>query len=278
MRQTIDNMEKQQYKFSIVIANFNSGQMLEECLSSVFSQSYTNYEIIIADGGSTDESINIIKKNVDKLSWWCSEKDNGQSDAFNKGFSHAAGDYYFWLNADDLLMPNALADAATYLNKHKDCKWLTFNTIFVDSNRHVLFTNNGISWYSFLVKHLGPQVDAPTSIFHKDLFIASQKFDLSLYYAMDIDLWMQFIKLGYKYERLRTYFYVFRIHSGSKTASEGFTKNTKNQEKIRQGLYIREKNGFVFDERWQIVSKIIKLFTCKPKSFIDTYKLKGSKL
>lgn len=265
-------------KFSIVIANYNSDLMLEECLISVFTQTFSNYEIIICDGGSTDNSLDIIKKYADRLSWWCSEKDKGQSDAFNKGFSHASGEFLFWLNADDLLMPNALQNAAEYLESHPSCKWLTFNTLFVDINRKVLFANNGISWYGFLIKHLGPQVDAPTSIFHRELFEKSQKFDLNLYYAMDIDLWMQFIKLGYKYKRLRSYFYVFRIHSGSKTASEGFTKHTKNQEKIRQGIYIREKNGFVFDDRWEFVSKIIKIFTCKPKSLIDSYRLKGRKI
>lgn len=252
--------------------------MLEECLTSVFNQKYPNYELIICDGGSKDESVGIITKYKERFAWWCSEKDNGQSDAFNKGFAHAKGDFFFWLNADDFLMPNALADAASYLETHRDCKWLTFNTIFVDSNRHVLFTNNGISWYGSLVRHLGPQIDAPTSIFHRDIYNASRKFDLSLYYAMDIDLWMQFIKLGYKYERMRKYFYVFRIHNGSKTASEGFTKHTSNPEKIRQGLYIREKNNFVINEKWGIISKLVKLFTCKPKSFIDTYRFKGKKL
>ena len=117
-------------KFSIVIANYNSDLMLEECLISVFTQTFSDYEIIICDGGSTDNSLNIIKKYADRLSWWCSEKDKGQSDAFNKGFSHASGEFLFWLNADDLLMPNALQNAAEYLESHPSCKWLTFNTLF----------------------------------------------------------------------------------------------------------------------------------------------------
>ena len=94
--------------FSIVMANYNSGHYIERAIQSVLSQSCKDFELIVVDGGSSDESVDIIKKYTDKLSWWVSEPDKGQSDAFNKGFSHATGRYYTWLNADDLLLPNVL--------------------------------------------------------------------------------------------------------------------------------------------------------------------------
>ena len=82
-------------RFSIVIANYNSGKLLEECISSVITQNFNDYELIMVDAGSTDESKQTVLKYKDLFSWWCLEKDKGQSDAFNKGFSHAKGDYFF---------------------------------------------------------------------------------------------------------------------------------------------------------------------------------------
>ena len=93
---------------SIVIANYNYGRFLEEAIQSVLSQSCNDYELIIVDGGSTDNSVEIIKKYEDKIAWWVSEKDKGQSDAFNKGFAHAKGKYLTWLNADDILFQSII--------------------------------------------------------------------------------------------------------------------------------------------------------------------------
>lgn len=264
-------------KFSIVIANYNSGSLLEECIHSVLSQDFNDYELILVDAGSTDESKNTILKYKEKFSWWCSEKDKGQSDAFNKGFAHATGDFFFWLNADDFLLPGVLSKASKYINRHPHCFWFTFNTIFVDINRKIQFVYNGPIWITFLMKKIGPQVDAPTSIFHREMYEKSQKFDINLYYAMDIDLWLQFMNMGYKYERMNFYFYAFRIHQGSKTASEGYNKKTKNTEKIRQGHLIQAKHSFYPEKNlfYIFVNKILKLICYKPASFINDLKYKG---
>ena len=109
---------------SIVIANYNYGRFLEEAIQSVLSQSCDDYELIIVDGGSTDNSVEIIKKYEDKIAWWVSEKDNGQSDAFNKGFAQAKGKFGCWLNADDILMPNAIRAVVEYIKKHPKAEWV----------------------------------------------------------------------------------------------------------------------------------------------------------
>ena len=267
-------------RFSIIIANYNSGRLLEECINSVLSQDFSDYELILVDADSTDESKTTVLKYQQYFSWWCSEKDNGQSDAFNKGFSHAKGDFFFWLNADDFLLPHALYQASKFIDEHPNCFWVTFNTIFVDINRKVLFVNNAPQWIQTIMKRIGPQVDAPTSIFHHTMFEQSQKFDVNLYYAMDIDLWLQFMNLGYRYRRLNYYFYAFRIHKGSKTANEGYNKKTKNSEKIRQGHLIQIKNSF-FPQKyksWIFLNKLIKLFCYKPYSVVNTIKLKGKQI
>jgi glycosyltransferase involved in cell wall biosynthesis len=89
-------------KITIVTPSFNQGEFLEETIQSVLNQGYPNLEYIIIDGGSTDKSVDIISKYSKELSYWVSEKDNGQSEAINKGFRKATGEIVTWLNSDDL--------------------------------------------------------------------------------------------------------------------------------------------------------------------------------
>jgi glycosyltransferase involved in cell wall biosynthesis len=105
-------------RISIVTPSFNQGKFIEETIRSVLLQDYPNLEYIVMDGGSTDNSVEIIKKHEGKISFWASEKDRGQSHAINKGLERTTGDIFNWINSDDLLMPGALwAVADAWLQK-----------------------------------------------------------------------------------------------------------------------------------------------------------------
>ena len=131
--------------FTIVIANYNHGKYLENAIKSVVSQSSSNYELIVIDALSTDNSIDIIKKNEHHISYWVSEKDSGQSEAFNKGFKKASGNFLLWLNADDMLLPDALKNATNCINLNSKFHWFAANTIFFNVNNEILKCTNGHS-------------------------------------------------------------------------------------------------------------------------------------
>ena len=111
---------KQNLKISIVTVTKNSENFLEECILSVFNQSYKNYEHIIIDGNSTDKTIDIIKKHKEKISYWITEKDNGLYDAMNKGIKKSTGDIIGILNSDDIFFPEALKIVNKYFLLNND--------------------------------------------------------------------------------------------------------------------------------------------------------------
>ena len=255
-------MNKQYTKFSIVIANYNSGKYLEDALLSVIRQHYPAVELIVMDAGSTDNSVEIIRKYEEHIAYWVSEKDKGQSDAFNKGFAKAQNEWLLWLNADDFLCKDALYELDSFIKKesNEQKRWFAFNSLYVNSEGICIDAYYGPRWNSFFMRKLGPMICSATSCFHKSLFEQSQGFDLSLYYAMDLDLWIQFMQLGESYAKMQSFFYVFRIHEESKTTSEGL--DTKpSEERLRQSHYLHQKNSFFPDIRYLNAWRLVKLFT-----------------
>ena len=236
---------------SIVIANYNYGRFLEEAILSVLSQSCNDYELIIVDGGSTDNSVEIIKKYEDKIAWWVSEKDKGQSDAFNKGFAHARGKYLTWLNADDIMPNGCLKKIVRELDRHPDCEWFTGNMFrFCEVSELVgdgvsgledegqpinAITHKPNNRFNIVESPWGPNylprflqgkgmpiaVYGPATIFTKRIFDAAGGMKLHQNFMMDTDLWMRFVMMGVKQRRINCFCWAFRMHVDSKTAEFG---------------------------------------------------------
>src|SRR5687768_8922387 len=116
-------------KLSIVTPSYNQGRFLEETILSVLKQGYEPLEYIVIDGGSTDESVSIIKRYEDRLAYWESEKDRGQVHAINKGLAKTTGDIIAYINSDDVYLPGAFTAVADYFEQNPDCQWLCGDTI-----------------------------------------------------------------------------------------------------------------------------------------------------
>jgi len=119
-------------KISIIVPNYNYGHYIEETIRSILLQKYPNLDLIIIDGCSTDNSIQIIKKYEDSISKWISEPDNGQADAINKGLNLAEGEIECYLNSDDILMPNSLFEVARLFLNRADVIWLAGASIYFE--------------------------------------------------------------------------------------------------------------------------------------------------
>ena len=216
---------------SIVLANYNYGRFLEDAILSVVSQNVGDQvELIVCDAASTDNSVEVIKKYAGKIAWWCSEKDKGQSDAFNKGFAHARGRYGFWLNADDILMPGAVNAILEYLNSHPKCEWLAGSTVYGDAELKVWRCSRCVTVWPFLGRFApASPVNGPSSIFLIDNLKAVGGFDVNAHYVMDVDLWRRFWQKGVRLHFIKRYLWCFRLHEQSKTASTITEHRVKNR-------------------------------------------------
>ena len=270
-------MKKEYSGFSIVIANYNSGKYLEDALLSVIRQNYPAVELIVMDAGSTDNSVDIIRKYEEHIAYWVSEKDKGQSDAFNKGFAKAKNEWLLWLNADDFLCESSLYELDKAIKANPKHKWFCFDTLYSDETGKCLHSFVGPDWNNFFMKRLGPNVCSATTCFHREVLQASMGFDLDLYYAMDLDLWFQFMNLGYAYKQVHSFVYVVRFNESSKTFNEGF--NTKrSQARLDQTAYLLEKNHFKVQYKWLNAFRLYKVLTGGFNRVLAECKYRGKNL
>ncbi len=175
-------------KFSIVVPSYNQGEFLERTLLSIINQDYENVEIIVIDGGSTDNSVEIVKKYEDKIAYWVSERDRGQSHALNKGFAKATGDIFGWLNSDDVYMPGAFSHVVKKFEEYPDKKVVYGNWCELDEEDNKL--DHTYSAPAPRVPHFpyeGFDANLQSMFWYRSVYEQFGKFDESLHRVMDSD-------------------------------------------------------------------------------------------
>lgn len=180
-------------KVTIVTPSFNQGMFLERTILSVINQDYPNLEYIIVDGGSTDNSLEIIKKYEDRITKWISEPDAGQSDAINKGFRKATGHIFNWLNSDDVLCPHAIKIVVDYYQRLPAIQVFYGDRIIIDQNDRINKTVEGPSFNRSELKYY-MKIPQETVFFTRDIWEKVGGLNEELHYTMDNDLWFRFVR------------------------------------------------------------------------------------
>jgi glycosyltransferase involved in cell wall biosynthesis len=209
-------------KISLVTPSFNQGAFLEQTIDSVLSQGYPGLEYIIIDGGSTDESVQVIKKYERHLRYWISEPDTGQSHAIEKGLIKASGTVFNWLNSDDYLEPGALNTIAEYFtspNVNVLCgrsNLVRGNQIIAQSRGTDIYDNN-------LTKTIGmARIDQPETWFRLNVLNQIGGVNRQLHYVMDKEIWLKYLcHFGLNgIKQTDSILANFRLHPSSKTVAQ----------------------------------------------------------
>ncbi len=206
-------------RVSIVIPSYNQVEFLERTLSSVTEQPLADVEILVMDGGSTDGSVETIERYSDRIAFWRSERDDGQSGAIADGLARATGDILGWINSDDLLLPDALTRVVDAFARHRESEWLIGGSHVIDANDRILSKRMVIDRLSLADLLYGHYRLPQESVFYRAEFyrrIGGIRRDL--HWAMDFELWVRMLAAA-KPRILPAFLGAYRIQPNQKTAA-----------------------------------------------------------
>ena len=202
------------------------------------------------------------------------ELDAGQSDALNKGFAKARGEWLFWLNADDVLLPGALGKVRDFINhveRVDRVDWIAGDTVYLDEKGIVKDVRTDAKWRRWFGKKLSVWTGGPSAFFRRELWEKRGGFDANLKYVMDIDLWTRWAQAGEKFVGLGDYVWGFRVHGGSQTMNgENFAAQ------IAERKAIDAKYGVSSDGFWRNATRVASVLDGSwAKRRLDTGRLNG---
>lgn len=263
-------------KISIITPNYNLGEYLEETILSVIEQGYPNLEYIVIDGGSTDNSIEIIKKYEKFITYWESNKDNGMYDAINKGFSKSSGEIMGWINSDDLLHKKSLFIVKEAF-EHKNVEWIQgVNTLIDEMGRvfQVHYPYNTHRYNFILNQHLNKDfsnlknfgtIQQESTFWKRSLWNNAGGFLNTKYkYAGDFELWMRFFRFQKLYN-ITGLIGGFRVRQNqtSQEFRSGYISETKN--------IIKEENKLLKISEKKVLALLRLYNLCKNFPFLKNF-------
>ena len=211
-------------KFTIVTPSMNQGVFLEDTIRSVLTQDYANVEYLVMDGGSTDESIQIIKKYQGELDYWQSQRDGGQASAIADGFDRSTGEIMGWLNSDDILLPGALDAVAKYFRENPEVEVVSGGAYCIDEfgepvrRRVGNYTRGVAATYDRMRFYELDGVYQPATFWRRTAYESVGGLNRDFRFVMDWDLFIRFAKKR-RFGIMPQMLACFRVHGDSKSMS-----------------------------------------------------------
>jgi glycosyltransferase involved in cell wall biosynthesis len=233
---------------SIVTPSFNQGAFIERTIRSVLGQGYPKLQFVVMDGGSTDNTLNVLQPYLPHFHHFSSQPDAGQADAIARGFDRTSGELMAYLNSDDLLAPGALHFVANYFDQHPELD-------FIYSHRCIIDAYDRVVGYWFLPPHISylmrrwDLIPQETCFWRRCLFEAVGNIDSSYGFAMDYELFVRMMVRG-NFRRVNRFLAVFRRHESSKTIRQFATVGTSEVRAIREKYGIRPHSRDEFFHTW----------------------------
>ena len=238
----IENEEDNKPLVSIITPSYNQGEFIRETIESVLSQDYPNIEYIVMDGGSTDDTVDILKSYGERIKW-ISEKDKGQGDAVNKGIRIAKGTIIGWLNSDDVYLPGAVSKIVGFFNKHDDTGMVYGRAHYIDREGNVTQDYPTMYFDRDVLAH-NCFICQPAAFFRRFDAINAGLLDISYRCSMDYEFWIRLSKYS-KVSYIHDYLASSRVYDETKTIS---LRNTVFEENFK---IAKEHYGYV-PESWMI--------------------------
>jgi glycosyltransferase involved in cell wall biosynthesis len=206
-------------RISIVTPSYNQAQFVEETVRSILLQGYPNLEYVVLDGGSTDGSVDVLRRYESAFDYWVSAKDNGQASALAAGFRRATGQILGFVNSDDVLLPGALAAVARHFARHPEAELVVGKSVLYDSDSHIIYVVPGLapSFNSLLFWGSGG-FNQPASFWKREVLLQVGIFDESFRFSFDYDMYLRLTRRQ-PAQRINHYLAAFRMHPASKTST-----------------------------------------------------------
>jgi len=223
-------------RFSVVMPSFNQARYLEEAILSVLDQGGPPVELLVYDGGSTDGSVDILRKHERRIAYWQSQPDGGQAQAIRDGFTRAKGEVLSWLNSDDLLEPGALRAVSQAFDGSSRAGIVYGDLLYVEADGRPAFECSVVIDKEVLA-WLGPSLNQPATFWTRAAYDRAGGVDPSFRYAMDLDLIARLLETGAEPIKLQRRLARFRLHPQQKTQqihSVGLSEVQRIQARLRR--------------------------------------------
>jgi hypothetical protein len=201
---------------SVVTCSYQQGKYLDATIRSVLEQNYAGLEYLIIDGGSSDGSVDIIKRYVSQLAYWVSERDSGQTEALVKGFKRSRGEIMGWLCSDDLLLPGALETVAQFFESNPHIDAVYGDSLWIDDKSNYIRCKREMPFYRFVFFYDHNYVPQPSMFWRRRLYEEVGGLDERFNLAMDADLWERF-SARTKIAHIPQYLSCMRFYADQKT-------------------------------------------------------------